>query len=146
MNKKVNVIGAGLAGSEAAWQLAERGISVVLYEMRPKKMTPAHHTEMFGELVCSNSLRANNIENAEVMINDLTRYYDETADIILANLPFSPQIDNCHLIKKNMHQDSLFIMTWWNRLPLEQHVFGFEIIEHLKGEEYDGYILKLKQK
>ena len=62
--RKVNVIGAGLAGSEAAWQLAQRGIPVRLYEMRPLKYSPAHHTDGFGELVCSNSLRANNIENA----------------------------------------------------------------------------------
>jgi ribosomal protein L11 methylase PrmA len=89
------------------------------------------------------NFKTNNIENAEVMINDLTRYYDETADIVIANLPFSPQIDNCHLIKKNMHQDSLFIMTWWKGLPFEQHVFGFEVIDHIIGEEYDGYILKL---
>ncbi|MBR6755328.1 MAG: FADH(2)-oxidizing methylenetetrahydrofolate--tRNA-(uracil(54)-C(5))-methyltransferase TrmFO [Peptococcaceae bacterium] len=73
MNKKVNVIGAGLAGSEAAWQLAERGISVTLYEMRPEKMTPAHHTELFGELVCSNSLRANNIENAVGLMKEELR-------------------------------------------------------------------------
>ena len=56
---KVKVIGAGLAGSEAAWQLAERGISVQLYEMRPKVMSPAHKTGNFAELVCSNSLRSN---------------------------------------------------------------------------------------
>jgi len=73
LNKKVNVIGAGLAGSEAAWQLAERGISVTLYEMRPEKMTPAHHTELFGELVCSNSLRANNIENAVGLMKEELR-------------------------------------------------------------------------
>ncbi|WP_456426754.1 FADH(2)-oxidizing methylenetetrahydrofolate--tRNA-(uracil(54)-C(5))-methyltransferase TrmFO [Desulfurobacterium sp.] len=54
--KKVNVIGAGLAGSEAAWYLAQKGIPVTLYEMRPKKLTPAHKTELFGELVCSNTL------------------------------------------------------------------------------------------
>ena len=60
MEKKIIVIGAGLAGSEAAWQLAKRGIKVDLYEMRPKKMTPAHKTQNFAELVCSNSLRANN--------------------------------------------------------------------------------------
>ena len=53
----VNVIGAGLAGSEAAWQIAKRGIQVNLYEMRPVKQTPAHHTDKFAELVCSNSLR-----------------------------------------------------------------------------------------
>lgn len=61
---KVTVIGAGLAGSEAAWQLAEAGIDVELYEMRPGKMTPAHHTDAFAELVCSNSLRADGPENA----------------------------------------------------------------------------------
>ena len=54
----VNVVGAGLAGCEAAFALANRGIDVVLYEMRPNKMTPAHKTDMFGELVCSNSLKA----------------------------------------------------------------------------------------
>ena len=62
--KEVIVIGAGLAGSEAAWQLANRDIKVKLYEMRPKKMTDAHKTELFGELICSNSLRAKSIENA----------------------------------------------------------------------------------
>ncbi len=54
--KKVHIIGAGLAGSEAAWYLARKGIPVVLYEMRPKKFTPAHKTDLFGELVCSNTL------------------------------------------------------------------------------------------
>lgn len=57
MTQTVNVIGAGLAGSEAAYQLAERGIKVNLIEMRPVKQTPAHHTDKFAELVCSNSLR-----------------------------------------------------------------------------------------
>ena len=52
----VQVIGGGLAGSEAAWQLAERGLSVLLYEMRPHKLTPAHRTDRLAELVCSNSL------------------------------------------------------------------------------------------
>ncbi|MER2140422.1 MAG: FAD-dependent oxidoreductase, partial [Priestia megaterium] len=57
MNEQViNVIGAGLAGSEAAWQIAKRGLKVRLYEMRPVKQTPAHHTDKFAELVCSNSL------------------------------------------------------------------------------------------
>ena len=53
----VTVVGAGLAGCEAAWQLAQRGISVELVEMKPDKMTPAHHSTDFGELVCSNSFR-----------------------------------------------------------------------------------------
>lgn len=62
--KEVNVIGAGLAGCEATYQLAKRGIKVNLYEMRPKKMTPAHKSDLFGELVCSNSLRGNQLANA----------------------------------------------------------------------------------
>lgn len=64
MNKKINVAGAGLAGCEAAWQAAKRGIDVTLYEMKPAKYTPAHHYEGFAELVCSNSLRSNQIYNA----------------------------------------------------------------------------------
>ena len=56
MQKKVIVIGGGLAGTEAAWQLAERGIQTTLYEMRPKRKTGAHVTNRLGELVCSNSL------------------------------------------------------------------------------------------
>ena len=74
--RKVNVIGAGLAGSEAAWQLAQRGIPVRLYEMRPLKYSPAHHTDGFGELVCSNSLRANNIENAVGLLKEELRRCD----------------------------------------------------------------------
>lgn len=62
--KSVNIIGAGLAGSEAAYQLSKRGIKVNLYEMRPKKMTPAHKSEFFGELVCSNSFRGDQLINA----------------------------------------------------------------------------------
>lgn len=69
----VNVIGAGLAGSEAAWQIAKRGIKVRLYEMRPIKQTPAHHTDKFAELVCSNSLRANNLTNAVGVLKEEMR-------------------------------------------------------------------------
>jgi len=64
MRKIVNVIGAGLAGVEATHQLVKKGFTVRLYEMRPKKMTPAHHSENFAELVCSNSLRADGLQNA----------------------------------------------------------------------------------
>ncbi len=60
----VKVIGAGLAGCEAAWQLAQRDLDVELYEMKPQKMTPAHHSQDFAELVCSNSLRGDRLENA----------------------------------------------------------------------------------
>ena len=69
----VTVIGAGLAGSEAAWQLARRGVPVELREMKPKKMSPAHHTEYFGELVCSNSLRSDQLENAVGLLKEELR-------------------------------------------------------------------------
>lgn len=72
-NTFVNVIGAGLAGSEAAWQIANRGIPVRLYEMRPVKQTPAHHTDQFAELVCSNSLRANTLTNAVGVLKEEMR-------------------------------------------------------------------------
>ena len=69
----VKVIGAGLAGSEAAWQLAQRGISVELYEMKPKKMSPAHHSGDFAELVCSNSFRGDRLENAVGLLKEELR-------------------------------------------------------------------------
>lgn len=71
--KKVIVIGAGLAGSEAAWQAAEHGAEVLLYEMRPKKTTPAHKTDGFAELVCSNSLRGAGLENAVGVLKEEMR-------------------------------------------------------------------------
>ena len=70
---KVKVIGAGLAGSEAAWQLAQRGIQVELIEMKPLKMSPAHHSADFGELVCSNSLRGDRLENAVGLLKEELR-------------------------------------------------------------------------
>ena len=70
---KVTVIGAGLAGSEAAWQLAERGFSVELYEMKPHKMSPAHHSPDFAELVCSNSFRGDRLENAVGLLKEELR-------------------------------------------------------------------------
>ena len=72
----VIVIGAGLAGSEAAWQLAQRGIPVVLREMKPAQKTPAHHTDDFGELVCSNSLRSDQLENAVGLLKEELRRMD----------------------------------------------------------------------
>ena len=69
----VKVIGAGLAGSEAAWQLARRGLEVELYEMKPRKMTPAHHSPDFAELVCSNSLRGDRLENAVGLLKEELR-------------------------------------------------------------------------
>ena len=71
---RVSVIGAGLAGSEAAWQLAQNGVEVDLYEMRPRQYTPAHHTGLCAELVCSNSLRASGLENAVGLLKEEMRH------------------------------------------------------------------------
>lgn len=83
--KKVIIVGAGMAGSEAAWQVAQRGIKVDLYEMRPEKSTPAHKTEKFAELVCSNSLRGARLENAVGLLKEEMRQLNsiimESADI-----------------------------------------------------------------
>lgn len=72
----INVIGAGLAGCEAAWQIAKQGVKVRLYEMKPGKMTPAHHSRDFAELVCSNSLRSNRLENAVGLLKEEMRILD----------------------------------------------------------------------
>lgn len=74
--KRVTVIGAGLAGSEAAWQIAKQGVPVTLYEMRPVRKTPAHITDQFAELVCSNSLRANGLTNAVGVLKEEMRQMD----------------------------------------------------------------------
>ncbi len=72
----VTVVGAGLAGSEAAWQLARRGIAVTLVEMKPAKMTPAHHSPLMAELVCSNSLRSDRLTNAVGLLKEEMRLLD----------------------------------------------------------------------
>lgn len=73
---EVTVIGAGLAGSEAAWQIAQRGVKVYLYEMKPIKRSEAHHTDEFAELVCSNSLRSNQLSNAVGVLKEELRLLD----------------------------------------------------------------------
>ena len=82
---KVKVIGAGLAGCEAVWQLVKQGIDVDLYEMKPVKYSPAHSNENFAELVCSNSLKADRIENACGLLKEEMRMFDsvmmEAADL-----------------------------------------------------------------
>lgn len=72
-DRVLTIIGAGLAGSEAAWQAANRGVRVVLYEMRPRKMTPAHRTDKFAELVCSNSLGAKEVDRALGLLKEEMR-------------------------------------------------------------------------
>ena len=73
---KATVIGAGLAGCEAAWQLAQRGVQVTLCEMKPEKYTPAHHSAGFAELVCSNSLRSDQLTNAVGLLKEEMRQLD----------------------------------------------------------------------
>jgi len=73
VSASITVVGAGLAGCEAAWQIASRGIDVNLIEMRPFKKTPAHKTDLFGELVCSNSLRGAGLENAVGLLKEELR-------------------------------------------------------------------------
>ena len=70
---KIKIIGAGLAGCEAAWQAAKLGVNVELYEMKPLKFSPAHHSEGFAELVCSNSLRSNDVSNAVGLLKEELR-------------------------------------------------------------------------
>ena len=74
MNYDITVVGAGLAGSEAAWQLANMGLKVRLVEMKPEKKTPAHHSDLFGELVCSNSLRGDSLANAIGLLKEELRH------------------------------------------------------------------------
>ena len=69
----VKIIGAGLAGCEAAWQLAQKDVMVNLFEMKPQKMSPAHHAPEFAELVCSNSLRSDQLENAVGLLKEELR-------------------------------------------------------------------------
>ena len=84
IDKEIIVIGAGLAGSEAAWQIANSGIRVKLVEMRPLHSTPAHHSSEFGELVCSNSFGALSSDRASGLLQEELRTFDsliiKTAD------------------------------------------------------------------
>ncbi|MCR6107081.1 FADH(2)-oxidizing methylenetetrahydrofolate--tRNA-(uracil(54)-C(5))-methyltransferase TrmFO [Salipaludibacillus agaradhaerens] len=109
----VNVIGAGLAGSEAAWQLASRGISVRLYEMRPKKLTPAHHTDKFAELVCSNSLRGNSLTNAVGVLKEEMRQLNS---VIVSSA------DACSV-------------PAGGALAVDRHEFAALVTERVKGHE-----------
>ena len=76
MTAKIKIIGAGLAGCEAAWQCARRGVEVELYEMRPVKSTPAHQTDKFAELVCSNSLKSESENTAPWLLKEEMRRVD----------------------------------------------------------------------
>ena len=111
---KATVIGAGLAGCEAAWQLASRGINVTLYEMKPKKFTPAHHYEGFAELVCSNSLRSDKLENAVGLLKEELRRMGSLimmcADECRVPAGGAPAVDRCgfsDLVTKKIKENPL---------------------------------------
>ena len=103
----VKVIGAGLAGCEAAWQLAQAGIDVELYEMKPKKFTPAHKYKGFAELVCSNSLKADRIDSAAGMLKEEMRRLGSVT-MECAALLFQSVIYNC----KCLFQLSLLVVLY----------------------------------
>ena len=109
--ESVIVIGAGLAGAEAAWQLARRGIPVELREMKPAKMTPAHHTAYFGELVCSNSLRSNQLENAVGLLKEELR---RMGSLVMA-------CADAHRVEAG------------GALAVDRHAFSAAITEHIKS-------------
>lgn len=109
--ESVTVIGAGLAGCEAAWQLAQRGIPVVLREMKPSAMTPAHHTQWFAELVCSNSLRSDQMENAVGLLKEELR---RLGSLILA-------CADAHRVEAG------------GALAVDRHAFAQAVTEKIKG-------------
>src|SRR5215472_8140371 len=76
MHEPIHIIGGGLAGSEAAWQIARRGLRAVLYEMRPSRPTPAHQTDRLAELVCSNSLKSEAENTASWLLKEELRRFD----------------------------------------------------------------------
>lgn len=155
MTETVHIIGAGLAGSEAAWQVAQQGVRVVLYEMRPDRPTPAHHTGNFAELVCSNSLRSNMLENAVGLLKEEMRSLnslilacaDETkvpaggalavdrsafSEMVTRKICEHPNITVVHGEVSQIPQDGIAVVATG---PLTSPVFS-EYIRQLTGEEY----------
>ena len=153
------VAGAGLAGCEAAWQLALRGVPVTLYEMKPKKYTPAHKSPDFAELVCSNSLRAAGVENAVGLLKEemrrLSSLVMEAADntrveaggaLAVDRQRFSAYItekirsnENITVIEEELthlpDERPLIVATG----PLTSTELGASIRKHLGGGEFLGF-------
>lgn len=126
--KVVNVIGAGLAGSEAAWQIAKRGVKVRLFEMRPVKQTPAHHTDKFAELVCSNSLRANALTNAVGVIKEEMRILDS----IIMKAADSASVPAGGALAVDRHEFSGFVTDTIKNHPLVE-IINEEVTEIPEG-------------
>lgn len=109
----IKIIGAGLAGSEAAWQLAKRGVHVTLYEMRPVKNTPAHQTDLFGELVCSNSLGGDKLSTTAGILHAELELLDSL--IMKAARESSVPAGNALAVDRNLFAE--FITETLNHLP-----------------------------
>lgn len=104
-NKKIKIIGAGLAGCEAAWQAAKLGVDVELYEMRPQKYSPAHHTDGLAELVCSNSLRSNVVSNAVGLLKEELRLMGS----LILEAAYATQVPAGSALAVNRHEFSAYI-------------------------------------
>jgi len=152
----VTVIGAGLAGSEAAWQIAKRGVDVCLYDMKPEKMTDAHKNPLFCELVCSNSLRSGELTNAAGLLKEEMRRLDSLviscadkarvdaggalavdrerfSELVTEKLKAHPNIDiRCEEIKEIPDEGYVIIATG----PLTDGAMANAITRFLRGEEY----------
>ena len=150
----IHIIGAGLAGSEAAWQLARRGIAVHLYEMRPHKMTPAHSSGKCAELVCSNTFRADHLENAVGLLHEEMRRMDslimacgdkaripagtalavdreQFSDLVTSALAAEPLIEMVSGEVTEIPKDGLVLIASG---PLTSDAL-YEQIQHLTGED-----------
>ena len=124
----INVIGAGLAGSEAAYQIAKRGVKVHLYEMRPQKMTPAHHSENFGELVCSNSLKSMSIENASGLLKEEMKQLDS----LIIEAAYATQVKAGQALSVDRDSFSAYITNKIKNNPLIE-IFHEEVKEIPQG-------------
>ena len=152
---KLIIIGGGLAGCEAAWQAAKRGIDVILYEMKPKRFSPAHLSDDLAELVCSNSLRSSSLENASGLIKEemrrmdslIIRAADETrvpagSALAVDRQGFSrfitqvlEEMDNVEIIREEVTKIPEDILTIVATGPLTSEALGDEI-KKLTGENY----------
>ncbi len=126
----VNVLGAGLAGCEAAWQIAERGIRVRLYEMKPKKFTPAHHSEGFAELVCSNSLRSDRLTNGVGLLKEELYRLDS----LIMEAAYATRVPAGSALAVNRDEFSAYITD-----KIKSHP-NIEVIEKEVSEVEDGAV------
>lgn len=114
MTPHINIIGAGLAGAEAAWQAASLGVQVTLYEMKPKKFTPAHHSDGFAELVCSNSLRSRQLSNAV----GLLKCEMSTMGSLIMEAAYATEVPSGAALAVDRHRFSAYITEKIKKHPL----------------------------